>query len=75
MKRPRTPGAGITGAHNKSLAGDVVRSIEAGPDVQRRSRLALHLDREADALLFAGKHAQAEYLAHRAAALRQAVAA
>ena len=50
MRRPRTPGAGITGAR-RSLGGDDVHSTEAGPDKQPRYRLALHLGPEVDAFL------------------------
>jgi hypothetical protein len=39
MRRPRTPGAGITGAQ-KSLAGDGASVAHAGPKAQRRCALA-----------------------------------
>jgi hypothetical protein len=74
MKHPRTPVSGISGAwisslggdHSKFLISDTGTSINAG-----RTRTAADLDREADALLFLGRHAAAERLAHRAADLRQ----
>ena len=72
MRNPRATNAGsvTTGADN-SLAGDDLFISDTGPEMQRRYRLALHLDREADALLFFGRHAIAERLAHRAAELRE----
>ena len=73
MKRPRTPGAGISGAQN-SLDGDFAFLPDVGSQTQRRYRLASRLDREADVALFHGRHTFAEYLAHRAEALRRAVA-
>jgi hypothetical protein len=48
MQHPRTPGPGIAGAR-KSLGGDDMHLSEAGPDMQRRYELALHLDHGADA--------------------------
>lgn len=44
------------------------------PEIQSRNKLALDLDREADALLFLGRHAAAERLSHLACEMR-AVAA
>ena len=69
MRSPRTPGAGISGAR-KSLGGDPLHLTEAGPDAQRCFKLALHLDRHADAGLFLRWQAAVERLAHRAAELR-----
>jgi hypothetical protein len=59
MRSPRTPGAGIAGAR-KSLGGDDAHSTEAGPDMQRRYRLALHNDPAADSLSFLGRYYAAE---------------
>jgi hypothetical protein len=70
MQSPRAPGAGITGTATKSLGGDVLYPNDIGPQTQRRYRLALCLDRAADALLFEGRHTIAERLANRAAELR-----
>jgi hypothetical protein len=76
MRSPRAPGGGITGAKaEKSLGGDDQLVPHAGPESQCRYRLALDLDREADALLFLGRHAAAERLAHLAADLRHGVVA
>ena len=75
MRNPRTPGAGITGAWN-SLGGDQSKSFiaDAGASFNGgRTRDAATLDREADALLFLGRRAAAERLAHQAQAMRQAV--
>jgi hypothetical protein len=73
MKHPRTPGAGITGAwislggdRSKSFITDTGSSFNDG-----RTRTAAALDREADALLFLGRHAAAERLSHQADAMRQ----
>jgi hypothetical protein len=67
MRSPRTPGAGIAGAR-KSLGGDGVHPNEAGPDTQRRYRLALHRDHEVQ-----GRHSRIERLIHSADALRAGV--
>ena len=49
MQRPRTPGAGITGALTVTLGGDDRDALpSAGTPLQQRSRGVLHLDREAD---------------------------
>lgn len=75
MRNPRTPGAGIAGAWN-SLGGDTSKSLIADASSSFndcRTRSAAALDREADALLFLGRHAAAEHRAHRAAELRLAV--
>jgi hypothetical protein len=71
MQTPGTPGIGITGAKaEKSLGGDDQLLPHAGPEIQCRYRLALNLDREADALLFLGRHAAAERLSHLACEMR-----
>lgn len=75
MKRPPRAGVASREAQKQSLGGDELPSTEANPEVQRRYRLALHFDLQANCLLFAGKHAQAEFFSHRAAELRQAGAA
>jgi hypothetical protein len=73
MKTPGTPGPGITGAKAVSSSGDDGLLLpHAGLEVQCRYRLALHLDRAADAHLFEGRHAIAERLSHRALELRGA---
>lgn len=72
MQNPRTPGTGITGAKAvSSLAGDDLLLPHDGPELQRRYRLALRLDREADAALFFGQIWRAERLSHIAAELRE----
>jgi hypothetical protein len=71
MQSPRIPGTGITGAATKSLSGDALQPTEFGPEMQRRYRRASHPNHQADALLFAGRHALAERLAHRAEERRQ----
>lgn len=74
MRTPGTPGTGITGAKaGKSLGSDDQLLSHAGSEIQCRYRLALYLDREADALLFLGRHAAAERLSHQALALRAAL--
>jgi hypothetical protein len=71
MRTPGTPGTGITGAKaGKSLGSDDQFLSHTGSKIQCRYRLALYLDREADALLFLGRHAAAERLSHRALELR-----
>jgi hypothetical protein len=73
MRSPRTPEAGITGAKaGKSLGGDDLFLPYAGSPRNRRLTMAMRIDREADALLFLGRHAAAERLAHRALELRGA---
>ena len=52
MRTPGTPGTGITGAKAKcSLGAHNQLFPQAGPEIQCRSRLALYLDRAADAHL------------------------
>jgi hypothetical protein len=73
MRTPGTPGTGITGAKaRKSLDGDNQLLPHADPEIQCRFRLALDLDRVADAHLFEGRHVIAERLSHRARELRGA---
>ena len=73
MRAPGTPGTGITGAKaGKSLGSDNLLLSHAGHLAQYRFEVAARLDREADQLLFEGRHAVAERLAHRAAELREA---
>jgi hypothetical protein len=67
MQSPRRPGVGITGTATKSLCGDVLRPTDTAPGMQRRSRLALRIDRIADALVLEGRHAIVERLSHYAA--------
>jgi hypothetical protein len=51
-------------------------AAEAAPTAHdRQHTAAAKLDREADALLFLGRHAAAELLSHRAEALRVGAAA
>lgn len=69
MKNPRTPGAGIAGVSIEAQGSDNDETLlETGPVLNHY--MAGVLDRAADALLGLGRHAQAEMLSHRAAALR-----
>jgi len=52
VQGPLTPGAGIKGVATKSLAGERLHPTETGPETQRRHKLTLRLDREADEPLF-----------------------
>jgi hypothetical protein len=74
MRNPRATSTGpvTTGADN-SLGSDNLVLPQSDPETQRRYRLALRLDREADALLFLGRHTAAEWRARRAAELRELV--
>ena len=70
MQNPRTPGAGIAGVSIEALGSDNDETLpESGPVLNHY--FAGVLDRAADALLGLGRHAQAEMLSHRAAALRE----
>jgi hypothetical protein len=75
MRNPRTPGSGITGAWITLGSDSSKPSVTpAGSNFNDgRTRNAATLDREADALLFLGRHAAAEHLAHKAQSMRQAV--
>lgn len=74
MRNPRTPGAGITGA-TETLGGEISKTSVADtglPINDLGMRHAAALDREADFELQAGRHAEAERLAHMAAEMREA---
>jgi hypothetical protein len=78
MRSPCATSAGpaATGAWI-SLGGDRSKSLVADTGTSFNdscTRNVAALDREADQLLFLGRHAAAERLADQAAALRQAVA-
>lgn len=73
MHNPRTPGAGIAGVSIDALGrGNDENIPECGP--VHNNYIAGVLDRAADALLGLCRHAEAERLSHRAAALREVAA-
>ncbi len=73
-KRER-PAPGGTGSEAQTQITDVITNTIAARAAQRATQIALaraaRLDRDADALLNAGLHLQAEVLAHRATAMRE----
>ena len=75
MQIRRKSGAGITWVFTVTLGGKDRNILpETGPAAQRSYRLALQLDREAGTALFHGRFLFAEYMAHRAAEMRNELA-
>lgn len=72
MESPRVTSAGPVNARAwNSLAGDDLLSTETGPATQRLYRLALRLDREADAVRFERSRLNHEWLSPPPLELRE----